>query len=337
MTPRQLVTRTLQFDSPPRLPRQLWLLPWATLHHGEAVAAIQRRFPDDLVHAPACWTVTPKTAGDPYRRGTFIDEWGCAFQNIQDGLIGEVKRPLLADWSALQTLRPPIECLSVDVEAVNRFCRGTDRFVLAACCPRLFERMQFLRGTENLLIDLLDQPSELLALLKIVHAFYLDELTVWANTEVDALMFMDDWGGQRSLLISPDLWRELFKPLYRQYIDLAHARNKYAFMHSDGYILDILPDLVELGLDAVNSQIFCMDLPTLGDRFAGTITFWGELDRQHLLPHGSRRQIIDAAKSMRRHLHRHGGLIAQCEFGAGARPENVLAFFEALADHDRGP
>jgi len=90
-------------------------------------------------------------------------------------------------------------------------------------------------------------------------------------------MYMDDWGAQQSLLISPRQWREVFKPLYKDYIDLAHQYGKFIFMHTDGYTLDIIPDLIELGLDAINAQLFTMDIDELGRKFAGKITFWEKL------------------------------------------------------------
>ena len=98
-------------------------------------------------------------------------------------------------------------------------------------------------------------------------------------------------------------------------------------MHSDGYIIDILPDLIELGLDAVNSQIFCMGLENL-EQFSGQICFWGEIDRQHLLPNGSKSDIENAVNDVYRHLYKSGGIIAQCEFGAGANPDNVYNVFK---------
>ncbi|MEW5902596.1 MAG: uroporphyrinogen decarboxylase family protein, partial [Acidobacteriota bacterium] len=152
---------------------------------------------------------------------------------------------------------------------------------------------------------------------------------VWARTAVDALVFSDDWGSQQALLISPELWREMFKPLYRDYIEICHRHGKFAFMHSDGFILDIVPDLVELGLDALNSQLFCMDIEELGRRFRGKITFWGEIDRQRLLSHGTPAEIRAAVTRVKNALYQCGGVIAQCEFGAGARPENVAAVFAA--------
>ena len=71
--------------------------------------------------------------------------------------------------------------------------------------------------------------------------FYRRLMETWARTRVDGLMFMDDWGSQRHLLVSPDIWREVFRPFYRDFVDIAHAAGKKAFMHSDGHILDDLP------------------------------------------------------------------------------------------------
>ena len=145
------------------------------------------------------------------------------------------------------------------------------------------------------------------------------EVELWSKTDVDAIMFMDDWGAQFNLLISPSMWREIFKPLYKDYIDIAHRHGKYAFMHSDGHILAIIPDLIELGLDALNSQIFCMGPENL-KQFRGQITFWGEMDRQWLLPHGTPEEIDAAVREVAAALYQRGGVIAQCEFGPGAKP-----------------
>lgn len=329
MNSRELVKRTLEFDSPPRIPRQLWLLPWASTRYPKEAAELQKTFPDDLVSSPAFYRKELPGQGNRYVEGTSRDEWGCTFENIQEGAIGEVKVPLLQDWSDLDKVRIPVERLSVDTGKVDEFCRATDRFVIAGCCPRPFERLQFLRGTVHLLMDLMDRPAGLQTLVERMHAFYLDELELWARTEVDALFIMDDWGSQNALLISPGLWREMFKPLYKDYVEIAHRAGKYFFMHSDGHILDILPDLAELGVDAVNAQVFCMGLKEVGEAARGKLTFWGEADRQHLLPSGTKDEIYVAVREMKEYLFDRGGVIAQCEFGLGARPENIHAFFEA--------
>lgn len=330
--PRTLVKQTLTFSNPARVPRDLWTLPWAELHYPAELARIRAHFPNDMVGAPGFLRERPATSGDQYAAGVYIDEWGCAFQNVQPGVIGEVKQPLVATWADLDRVRPPEAFLSIDRDQVNAFCKSTDRFVTAGCCPRPFERLQFLRGSENVYIDLAEQaagqPNEFFTLLDRVHQFYLKEMEQWAKTDVDAFTFMDDWGAQRALLISPRQWRKIFKPLYKAYIDLAHRHGKFIFMHSDGFTQDIIPDLIELGLDAFNTQIFTMDIEQLGARFRGQITFWGEIDRQHLLSFGTTGEIERAVRRVKDALFSSGGVIAQCEFGAGAKPENVYKVFE---------
>ncbi len=331
-SPREVVRQALDFRSPPRLPRQMWVLPWARTRYPAELDRIERAFPQDITTIPVLCSEPVPGGGNAHAVGTFVDAWGCEFENLQDGIIGQVKHARLQDWSQAEEVRFPRERLAVDLEKVGEFCRSTEKFVLAGTCPRPFERLQFLRGPEALYLDLNRPPKELLDFLQRLHAFYVEELTLWARTEVDGLTFMDDWGSQRALLVAPELWRELFKPLYAEYVAIAHAHGKHAFMHSDGYITDLIPDLIEIGLDALNSQVFCMGVEDLGSRFGGDLTFWGEMDRQQLLPRATPPEIAEAARRLRAAFHRDGGFIAQCEFGPGARPENIHAFFEALVD-----
>lgn len=328
MTSKELVMRTLEFSKPERIPRQLWVLPWALQNYPEEFKAIGEKYPDDILHAPPFYKQTPQTEGDLFEIGDYIDEWGSKFTSKQRGVIGEVKEPLIKTWADIDKVVPPVACLSIDEEKVNEFCANTDKFTLAGCCPRPFERLQFLRGTENVMMDLALESPEVMSLIDKIHQFHTVEFQMWAQTDVDGMMFMDDWGAQRSLLISPDMWRKIFKPIYADYIEIAHSHGKKVFMHSDGYIIDIIGDLIEIGLDAINSQIFCMDLKQLAEIGKGKITFWGEIDRQHLLPHGSKDDIVNAVKEVKKHLYADGGVIGQLEFGPGANPENVATAFE---------
>ena len=328
-TSRELVYQTLNRENPARAPRHLWSLPIASRLHPRELEAIGRDFPGDIGTADGHCREKPATRGGIHSIGEYVDEWGCPFVNLQEGVIGEVKDPPVKDWAADRSkIHTPREWLTIDRDAVNRGAAGSDKFLLAGACPRPFEQLQFLRGTENLYMDLLDQPTEMMAFLREMHAFWCELLVLWAGTDVDALFFMDDWGSQRALLISPELWREIFKPLYRDYAQIAHAAGKKIFMHSDGQILAIYPDLVEIGMDALNSQIFCIGIDELKP-FAGKITFWGEIDRQHLLPDGTPDDIDRAVRDVHSNLWRNGGCIAQCEFGPAARPENVRQVFAA--------
>ena len=331
MTPRQLVKDTLEFkNSASRAPRQLWLLPWAQSRHPEMVERLNREFAWDIASPAVEYAAYPPTQGNAYERGEFVDEWGCRFVNINPGYIGEVKRPQILedDWSDAERVSLPEGWLSFDIEQVNRACAASDRFLLSGCCPRPFEQLQFLRGTANLYMDLMDMPSAMCGFLERMHDFYCRLMTKWAETDVDALYFMDDWGSQRGLLIHPALWKKVFYPMYRAYADIAHSHGKKLFMHSDGDTYAILPDLVDMGLDAMNAQLFCIGLDRLKD-FRGKLCFWGEIDRQQLLPYASVEEIGRAVARVHDTLWQDGGCIAQCEFGPGARPENVYEVFRA--------
>ncbi len=339
MTGRERVRRCLEFDDPDRLPRDLWSLPIAWIEHSDtAMEAFVRRWTTDFARPqianPAFGALLD---GEAYAVGTFRDEWGCEFENIQAGVIGEVKRPPLDDWSKMEDLRSPIEALEVDIDEINDQCAASDKFMMADICPRPFERMQFLRGTEDLYMDLAEGRSEVHELLRIVDEMNRRELELWAGTDVDGMMFMDDWGSQHGLLISPASWRKMFKPIYAEYVRIAHDAGKKILMHSDGHIFEIYEDLIEIGVDAINSQLFCMDIEEIGRRFAGRITFWGEIDRQHILPRGSIDECRAAVARVVENLYRpQGGMIAQFEFGPGAKIENAQAVFEAWEELTSG-
>ena len=333
MTSRERVRACLAFRTPDRMPRHIWTVPWAVGKYGRELKAIQTRFPEDICWATDVYDIPLCGRGDPYAVGTYTDEWGCVFENRHGGIIGEVKKPLLETWEDAERYQPPFYVLPADEDAarerVNRFCSETDLFVLSGCGPRPWERYQFLRGTENALMDLMLEPELTRLLLRKIHGFYLKEVEFWASTDVDGIFFQDDWGSQQSLLVSPDLWREFFKPFYKEYIDLAHAQGRATFMHSDGNIQSIYPDLIDIGLDAVNSQLACMDLDELMTCAKGRITFWGELDRQHVLTSNDPLIPRQAVREIASHLYdSSGGMIAQLSFDLGVVPRMVETAFE---------
>jgi uroporphyrinogen decarboxylase len=329
MTPRDRVVRALTFANPDRAPRDLWTLPGVERSRPAELARMRELFPPDLCGTGLAYGRGFAASGVPNRRGASTDEWGCTFEALEDGVIGEIKRPPLSDWSKLDALRPPREILEVDWSAADRARDANDRFILAGTTIRPFERMQFLRGTEALLMDLASGDGRALRLRSIVHEFYLEELSRWIERDVDGISFMDDWGAQSALLVNPGVWRELFKPLYREYAAMIRGRGKFAFFHSDGAIAEIIPDLVEIGVHALNSQLFCMDIEEIGRKFRGRIAFWGEIDRQRVLPFGTPDDVRAAVRRVRRALDDGtGGVIAECEWGLRDSFENVAAVFE---------
>lgn len=333
-TSRELVRNTLTFNRPERLPRNLWMLPWVNQNLPRLKQELDEQWPNDFGSPGNVYRPSARARGDAYAVGQSMDDWGCEFLNIQAGVHGEVKEPPvadLADWDRL--VRPPLEILpehpAAARDTVNRNCAATEKFVTAGCCPRPWERYQFLRGTENAMIDIMDPDANVRGMLRRIHEFYLRELEFWAGTDVDALNFMDDWGSQQQLLIPPAAWHELFKPMYADYCAIARAHGKFAFMHSDGFITEIYDALVGVGVNALNSQVFCMDMAELAKKARGKLTFWGEIDRQHVIgaadPAVGRRAVREYARHF---FDPAGGVIVQFEVGAGANPATVLAILD---------
>ena len=331
MTSKELVIRTLEFrNTDGRVPRQLWTLPWATGRYPEMMDRLERDFEWDFSSPEARYALNTRAHGNPHELGEYVDEWGCTFKSIQAGVIGEVKAPQIRDeeWNDADKVNIPEELLSFEIGQVNEDCaKRADRFLMSPTIARPFEQLQFIRGTADLYMDLMDPPRKMLEFMERMHDFYCRLCEKWAQTDVDGISFMDDWGSQKDLLIAPELWEKYFMPMYQDYITIAHRHGKKAFMHSDGYTLRIVPKLIDLGLDAFNTQIFCMGVDKLRP-FRGKITFWGEIDRQHLLPHGTREEIDRAVQSVYDGLWKDGGCIAQCEFGPSGNPENVYRVYE---------
>ena len=334
MTSRERVTAALKHEKIDRVPRDLWALPYIMLFRNDELEAVRNKFPMDIGRAETSPGSSDTKLQKLARTGTYTDDWGSVWEIGEPGIIGEVKQPALTDWSGLDTYQPPWNTISNrDLTHVNRDCDTADLFMISPVSARPFERLQFIRGTENVFLDLAYDTREIRKLIEMIHEFYLEDVRIWARSNVDAVFLMDDWGANRSLLIQPDMWREIFKPLYREYCEIIHDAGKFAFMHSDGHIEAIYGDLIEVGIDAINSQMFCMDIEGLAEHYKGKITFWGELDRQHVLPFGSTDDVRNAVNRVRSALDDgHGGVIAQCEWGKDNSRENIEAVFEAWSE-----
>jgi uroporphyrinogen decarboxylase len=331
MNGRERVRAALTFSSPDRPPRDLWALPYISLFRQEELDAVLQEWSMDIQRPERSPGSGDRVVRAVAQVGTYTDEWGSEWQVGEPGVVGEVKRPALADWSALDTFQPPWHLIRQrDLAYINRSCDGSEGFMLSDVTARPFERLQFLRGTQDLFVDLAYDTAEFRALLGMVHDFHVEDIRSWCRSRVDGILFMDDWGTRRSLLIHPDTWRAVFKPLYSDYCDLIHGAGKFAFFHSDGHTEAIYGDLIEVGIDAINSQLFNMDIEGLEARYKGRVTFWGEIDRQHVMPFGSTDEVREAVVRVRNALDDgSGGVIAQCEWGKDNPRENVEAVFAA--------
>jgi len=324
MNSRERVWRAVTFGQPDRIPLDLWHLPGTWERYGEDLATLLRCYPLDM--GPTGYRI-PWEDPVQFFAGEWRDPWGVVWHNSHPGLFGYACGfPAAADAQAL-SYRPPWELAEagcVEMDATLR--EDHERFALAGCV-RLFERLQWLRGTERLMFDVAEDHPALYALRDRVHEFNMLNLAALLRHDVDGIQLMDDWGSQRSLLISPQDWRRIFAPCYREMFAAVHTAGKLVFFHTDGFIEPIVEDLVALGVDALNCQVTCMNTTWLAQRFAGRVCFWGEPDRQHTLPYGTPADVHAEVRRLVNSLARpSGGII-----GLGtAMPDVPLANIEAL-------
>jgi hypothetical protein len=210
--------------------------------------------------------------------------------------------------------------------------RAGDRFILAKGIS-LYERIHFLRGLDATWMDIHEHPGELRELISLLLEMNFAAIERFAAEGADGYLIPDDWGLQDTLMISPRSWRTIWKPFYARLFDAVHRAGMLMFMHSCGYIVDILDDLIEIGLDAVHmDQQENMGLELLGSRFGGRLTFCAPVDIQKTMVTGTTEEIRAYCRSMARLLGRpHGGFIPRWytdPAGAGHRPEALAAMCE---------
>ena len=329
MTSRELVLRTLNHQ-PVRAPRDLWPSPQIEADRGDELAEINLRFPSDIVSADFRYGPGKRGQGKPSREGTYADAWGCTWAAAQHGGRDEPQSPPLADLKKAAGYQPPLELLEAARFAkVNRACETTSRFVLARTDIRPFERLQALHGNEATLLGLARGSKDLRTLLATIHAFYCREIALWAETEVDGVAIGDEWGTPEGLRIAPEMWRDIFRPLYRDYCQVLREKDKFVFFRSGGNMADIFGDLVKIGVDAIHAQWSSMNVEKLAKKHRGKVTFWGGIDRPQVLVSGTVEEIREDVRRVRRALDfGSGGVIAQCPWESGAPLRNIATAFE---------
>jgi len=315
MTSREIVRRAIRYQIPERLPFSL------AGDYGTDFAGVG---------------MTPSPDARP---SSGIDEWGAEWANIGVCKLGEVKTFPLKHWRDIGSLSIP------DIRAHRRWEglkgareRAGDKFLLASGIS-IYERVHFIRGLENTWMDIHDAPEKLGQLIDILVDMNLVAIERYADAGADGYIFCDDWGLQNRLMISPGAWQDIWKPRYTRIYRAAHDAGLLTFLHSCGYIVDILDDLIDAGLDVIQmDQQENMGLDLLGERFGGRITFWCPVDIQHTMVNGSLDDIRAYCRKMVNTLGRpNGGFICKWysdPVGAGHRPEAIDAMcdeFTALS------
>jgi uroporphyrinogen decarboxylase len=248
-------------------------------------------------------------------------------------------------WTAVASPPGPLTAgpdgVAVLVEGAKRLRSTTDRAIIGLFGGNLLEMGQFFYRNDQFLMLLAGDPKrahEFLDRIVEIHLANLDRFLGAVGPYIDVILFGDDLGMQIGPQISPKMYREFFKPRHKQMWSRAKELAPVKVMlHSCGGIRELLPDLIEAGLDATNPvQISCsgMDAGKLKADFGEKMVFWGGgCDTQQVLVNGTPDEVRRHVKEQVQILNPGGGFVFQQVHNilAHVPPENVVAMFEAAA------
>lgn len=336
MDSRERVSRALHFQQPDRAPISHAVLPAAALKYGPALAELLAEFREDFGWD---YMADLPVAQFPalYKQGRNGDDFGTVWQSETLGICGIPVDWPIKDLTRYDEYRWPDDFTAGPPRGrqySGHMLGFDDRWYARGAWITYFEQLQQLRGMENFLMDLAAPTQEVERLMDDLLAFNLRWLEKWTALPYDGLHFADDWGGQERLLINPRTWRRLFKPRYAEMFKRTHAAGMDVWYHTDGRVNDILGDLIEIGVDAINCQVSVIGHDWLAQNARGKVAFRTDIDRQHVLPFGSPAEVKEEVqRTFEACGTPQGGIVACGEVGPDVPLENIRAMYEAFLEY----
>lgn len=261
----------------------------------------------------------------------FRDAFGAIWELKPGEDIGTVIEHPLKEANIRNYIFPdPNEIMKLD--KIPEFIkRNNDKFLIGALGFTLYERAWIMRGIEPVLMDFLENPIFIEELFDQITEFNLVITKRLCQYSIDAFHFGDDWGQQHGLIMNPDTWRRFFKKPLKKMYDAVHDAGLPVSIHSCGDIMDIIPDLIEIGVNMISPlQAEALDFDYLKKEYGKYISFWGGVSTQQTLPHGT---ADDVRKEMRDRINvlgKGGGyvLAPSHELQGDIPLENMLAFID---------
>ena len=376
LTHRERVLRSLRHEEPDRVPFDLGGTSNSTIHI-EAYQGLKAHFGIEaedtflntwlqsvVVHEPIlqaldidfrCVAYGPSDSKPEIEVGEdgLQDEWGVLRRKPPGSFYYDLVKPPLAGPITIHDIVNypwPDPCDPGHTRGLRdralAYRQNTD-YAIVLRLPSVFvHTTQFLRGFEDWFLDvggdrrlagaLFDATVERTSALA-------EEILKAAGDLADVVVTSDDLGYQRSPLISPELYRSLFKPRHKKYFETV-KKHTGAFLHFHccGSIHALLDDLIDIGVDAIHPvQVAAngMDSGILGPRFGDRLSFWGAVDTQRVLPNGTPEEVRTEVRRRVEDLAPGGGYIlgAVHNIQPGVPVENIIAMYEAGEEYGRYP
>ncbi len=334
MTPRQRMLKAFAFDNPDKLPVFYHSSPAGLYVHGQKLLDLFRAFPPDNFIRFDSIPRPPATAfdADGSYHEFITDGWGTTWEHRIFGITGYPYKLPFEDWKALDTFQFPA------LPAVDPTEAATLKEKYLTWSPvglSIFERLLEMRPMEDLLVDIYEQEPALLRFMDRLMAWYHQALDRAIAAGYDVFPFGDDWGTQKSLMISPEIFRSFFKPRIAELSKRIHDAGRILMYHSCGAVEPLFDDLVEVGINGFWHQIGLYDPRKFAKRAAeAKVLLFIHPDRQRLIPCGTPEEIRDTIKFYA-DLHKGlgGGAMFYVEIENDAPFENAEALVKAVHEY----
>jgi uroporphyrinogen decarboxylase len=308
--------KALKWERPGRIPARVGILPTAWMKHREALDEIVRRYPA-IFGESTDEKRDYDAVGGTYVAGEHVDAWGCVWSNLNTGMEAIVTHHPVPSRADVHSLEAPEQ----DVGLPHGF---------------MYLRLADLRGFEELMLDFAEEPPELQMLIDTVREYNIRQSQLIAKNMTEPggiIYFGDDLGMQNGLAMSPSLWRKYLKPCFTKIFKPVKDTGQFVYLHTDGCIWEIIPDLIDCGVDVVNPQIGANGLDNLVRTCREKICVDLDLDRQ-MFPFWTPAEIDEHIKTAVETLGSpEGGLWLTAEVGHDVPLANIEAICRALERH----
>ncbi len=217
--------------------------------------------------------------------------------------------------------------------------RAETDYCLMVANGNIFESSWYMRGFEQIFMDLVLRPELAHAIFERVTAFYVEHFARVLSAvpgEIDLVFTADDIGGQNGLLMSLDMWSEHLKPYHQRQNRVIHEQGARVIYHTDGAVMEAVPGLIEMGVDVLQALQFDargMDPVALKGDYGDRLCFEGGVSVQKTLPFGTPEDVRREVTERIAVLGRDGGYVLGPSHAiqAGTPPENIVALFDTAA------
>lgn len=339
MTPRERWLAVLERRTPDRVPMDYWATAEATQKLIDYLGVPDMAAAAERLHIDRPFSVGPRYIGPEPEKGA--DIFGCRSKRVDYGT-GEYSECIyhpLAEYETVPEIEEDYRWPHPDwwdYSEIPEQIVGHEEEPIRGGGSEPFLRYLHLRGRELGCMDLILHPDIVhYCLDKLFELCYQDTLRIYEAIpgKVMITYVAEDLGSQESLLFSPEQIHEFFLPRMKRMMDLAHSAGAHVFHHSDGAVRDILPDMIEAGIDVLNPvQWRCkgMEREGLKADFGDQIIFHGAMDNQYTIPFGTVEEVRQEVLDNLRILGEGGGyILAPCHnIQSVGPPENVVAMYE---------